>query len=120
MSTLVQGSAGWGEGGYHAAEMTLLRDTGPEQGRNTGFAGGSDAKEPACQCRRRGLHPWVMKIPWRRKWQPAPVFLPGEFYGRRSLSGGYNLWGQKELDTIERPGSHARKKSSAVAVAVRG
>ena len=82
------------------------------------------SKESTCNagatCRRRGFHPWVMKIPWRRKWQPAPVFLPGEFYGRRSLSGGYNLWGQKELDTIERPGSHARKKSSAVAVAVRG
>ena len=37
-------------------------------------------KEPACQCRRRKrcLHPWVRKIPWRRAWKPTPVFLPGE------------------------------------------
>ena len=35
-------------------------------------------KESACQCRRHGFDPWVRKIPWRRKWQPTPVFLPGE------------------------------------------
>ena len=34
-----------------------------------------------------GLDPWVGKIPWRRKWQPTPVFLPGESYGQRSLVG---------------------------------
>ena len=46
-----------------------------------GFAGGANAKEPACQCRRHkrcGFYPWVGKIPWRRAWQPIPVFLPGE------------------------------------------
>ena len=32
-----------------------------------------------------GFDPWVRKIPWRRKWQPTPVFLPGEFHGQRSL-----------------------------------
>ena len=32
-------------------------------------------KEPPCQCRRRRLDPWVRKIPWRRKYQPTPVFL---------------------------------------------
>ena len=31
--------------------------------------------------------PWVRKIPWRRKWQPTRVFLPGESYGQRSLAG---------------------------------
>ena len=31
------------------------------------------------------FHPWVEKIPWRREWQPTPVFLPGESYGQRSL-----------------------------------
>jgi len=36
-------------------------------------------KESACQCRRCGFDPWVGKIPWRRKWQPTPVFLPGKF-----------------------------------------
>ena len=47
----------------------------------------SDAKESACQCRRVGFNPWVRKIPWRRKWQPTPVFLPEEFHGQRSLVG---------------------------------
>ena len=40
-------------------------------------------------------------MPWRRKWQPTPVFLPGEFYGQRSLVG-YSPWGCKELDMTER------------------
>ena len=43
----------------------------------------------------------VGKIPWRRKWQPAPVFLPGESHGWRSLVG-YSPRGCKELDTAER------------------
>ena len=46
-----------------------------------GFLGGTSGKEPTCQRRRRkssGFSPWVRKIPWRRAWQRAPVFLPGE------------------------------------------
>ena len=39
-------------------------------------------------------------IPWRRKWQPTPVFLPGESHGQRSLEG-YGPWGRKEPDTAE-------------------
>ena len=50
------------------------------------------------QCRRRGFHPWVGKIPWRRAWQPTPVFLPGESHGQRSLVGCYSPWGCKEPD----------------------
>ena len=42
-----------------------------------------------------------MKIPWRRKWQPFPVFLPGKFHGQRSLAC-YSPWGCKELDMTER------------------
>ena len=60
-------------------------------------------KESVCQCRshrRLEFEPWVGKIPWRRKWQPTPVFLPGESHGQRSLVG-YNQWGCKESDTIE-------------------
>ena len=38
----------------------------------------------------------------RRKWQPTPVFLPGEFHGQRSLMG-YSPWGHKESDTTEQP-----------------
>ena len=51
-------------------------------------------KEFACNV---GWHPWVGKILWKRKWQPTPVFLPGESYGQRSLVG-YGPWGRKESD----------------------
>ena len=44
--------------------------------------------------------PWVRKIPWRRKGQPTPVFLPGESHGQRSLVG-YSPWGPKESDMTE-------------------
>ena len=44
-------------------------------------------KESACQCRRQGFSLLVGKIPWRRKWQPTPVFLPRKFRGQRSLAG---------------------------------
>ena len=37
------------------------------------FPGAASSKEPSCQCRRCGFVPWVGKIPWRKKWQPAPV-----------------------------------------------
>ena len=47
-----------------------------------------------------GLDPWVRKIPWRRKWKPTPVFLPGKSHEQRSLVS-YSPWGQKELDTTE-------------------
>ena len=40
--------------------------------------------------------PWVRKIPWRRKWQPSPVLLPGESHGWRSLVG-YSPWGHKDI-----------------------
>ena len=68
-----------------------------------GFPGSANDKEPAYQCRRRQRHefdPWVGKIPWRRKWQPTPVFLPEESHGQRSLAG-YSPQGCKELDTTE-------------------
>ena len=43
------------------------------------------------------MHPWVGKIPWRRKWQPTPVRWPGKFHGQTSLVG-YGPWGHKESD----------------------
>ena len=49
---------------------------------------------------RDGLELWVGKIPWRRKWQPTPVSLPGKSHGQRSLVG-YSPWSRKELDTTE-------------------
>ena len=48
--------------------------------------------------------PWVGKIPWRRKWQPTPVFCPGKSHGQRSLVG-YSPWGPKESDMTERLGT---------------
>ena len=57
-------------------------------------------KESACQCKRHRFNLWVRKIPWRRKWQPTPVSLPGKPHGQRSLVG-YSPWDQKELDTTE-------------------
>ena len=44
--------------------------------------------------------PWDRKIPWRRAWQPTPVFLPGESHGQRILAG-YNPKGPTESDTTE-------------------
>ena len=54
-------------------------------------------KESACRWRRHKrhrFHPWVGKIPWSRKWEPTPVFLPEEFHGQRSLVG-YSSCGQR-------------------------
>ena len=64
------------------------------------FPGGTDGKSVCLQCRRPGFNPWVRKIPWRRKWQPTPVLLPGKSQGQRSLVG-YSPWGRKESDTTE-------------------
>ena len=57
-------------------------------------------KESAYKCRRLGRNPWVRKIPWRRKWQPIPVFLPGKSHVQRRLAG-YSPWGCKESDRTE-------------------
>ena len=46
------------------------------------------------------------KTPWRRKWQPAPVFLLRKSLGQRRLEG-YSLWGHKQLDTVEQLRMHA-------------
>ena len=67
------------------------------------LTGSSDGNVSACnagdlQCR---FNLWVGKIPWRRKWQPTPVLLPGKFHRWRSLIG-YSPWDRKELDTTER------------------
>ena len=54
-----------------------------------GFPGGSEVKASASNAGGPGSIPGVGKIPWRRKWQPTLVFLPGESHGQRSLVG-YN------------------------------
>ena len=61
-----------------------------------GILGGTSGKEPACQCRRhkrRGFDPCVGKTPWRRAWQPTPVFLPGASHRQTD-----SPWGCRELD----------------------
>ena len=55
-------------------------------------------KEFACQHRRCRFDPRAEKIPWRGKWQPTVVYLPGKSYEQRSLAG-YSAWGSKKLDT---------------------
>ena len=67
------------------------------------FPCGPSGEEPTCQCgrrRRRGLNPWVRKIPWRRKWQPTPVFLTGISHGQRSLVS-YRSWDRKKSDVTQ-------------------
>ena len=65
------------------------------------FPGGAVVKNvPANAGNKRCRFPWVRKIPWRRAWQPTPVFLPGESHGQRSLAG-YSPWGRKEFNTTE-------------------
>ena len=57
-------------------------------------------KNPPFKCRTPGFDPWVGKILWTTECLPAPLFLPGEFHGKRSLAG-CSPWGCKEADTIE-------------------
>ena len=66
-----------------------------------GFPAGAGGKEPTCQCRRCKrcwFDPWVGKIPWRKKWQPTPIFLLGESHGQRSLTG-YSPQDRRDWDT---------------------
>ena len=71
------------------------------------FPGGSDGKASAYNVGRPRFNPWVRKIPWRRKWHPTPVLLPGKSHGLRSLVG-YRPWGHKESDTTERLHFHLK------------
>ena len=74
-----------------------------------GFPGGATGKELAYWCKRqkkRRFFPWVGKIPWKRAWQPTPVFFPGESHGQGSLLS-YGPQGHTELDTTKAT-QHAR------------
>ena len=80
------------------------------------FSGDSVVKNPPAN-RRGGFDPWVGKIPWRREWQPTPIFLPGKSPGQRSLAG-YRPWGYSlATEQQKQPGFSAhcpRLTSSAV------
>ena len=70
-----------------------------------GFPGGSMVKNLPGNAGNARKDPWVRKIPWRRKWHPTPVFLPGKSHGQRSLVG-YNPWVCKESDMTECLSTH--------------
>ena len=76
-----------------------LRDSNTSKGLPRWCRG----KESSCQGGRQRRHEfiaWVGKVPWSRKWQPTPVFLPGKFHRQGSLVD-YRLWGRRELDMTE-------------------
>jgi len=58
-----------------------------------GFPHGSVVKNPPANAGDR-FDPWVRKMPWRRKWQPPPVLLPGKSHGQRRLAG-YSIQGHR-------------------------
>ena len=72
---------------------------------NVGFPGGAVVKNPPASAGDR-FDPYAWKIPWRREWQLASVFLPGKFHGQESLAG-YSPWGLKEVDTTKELSTHA-------------
>ena len=73
-----------GTGYFPACRSVRLSKTNKTTGL---ISGGSDSKVSACNAGDPGFNPWVGKIPWRRERLPAPVFLPGESHGQRSLAG---------------------------------
>ena len=73
------------------------------------------SKEPNCQCRRHRFSLWIRRIPWSKKWQPTPGFLPGKFHGQRSLAG-YSPCGHKEWDTTEQLTLSLSTKAIAVLI----
>ena len=87
------------ECGSKAISIFLI--DGQKQGANrgTGLSWWLSGKESACQCWRLGLDLCVGTIPWGRKWQPTPVFLPGKLHRQRSLAG-YSPRGHKESDMM--------------------
>ena len=82
---------------------SLIRELDPPAATKSSIAttGGSDGKESACNMEDPSLILGWEDPPWRRNWQPTPIFLPGKSHGQRSLVG-YSRWGRKELDTTER------------------
>ena len=78
---------------HHTGEKESLRD-------REGFPGAALAKNPPANPGDADSTPGSGRSPRRRAQQPAPVLLPGESHGQRSLAG-YSPWGRKESDTTE-------------------
>ena len=64
------------------------------------WCSGKDSVSSAEDVRDMSSIHWSGKIPWRRKWQPTPVFVPEKSHGQRSLVS-YSSWGRKESNTTE-------------------
>ena len=98
-------------------------------GNEYGLLGGASGKEPACQCRKRkkrGFDPRVEKTPWRRKWQPTPLFRPTESPWTEE-TGGLQSIGSKRVRQEWRLSMHAwgedivkTRKSIQVTTEVKG
>ena len=84
--------------GLQRAGRDLAAEQRTTTERDPGLPWWLSGKESAYQCRRRSFHPGAGKLPWRRKRQPTPVFLPGKSHGQKSLAS-YGSWGCKESDT---------------------
>ena len=80
----------------HSGGETLWGGLDPVPGA-MGFPNGLVGRESACSEGDPSSIPGWEKIPWRSKWQPSPVFLPGKSYGERSLAG-YSPWGCKRVE----------------------
>ena len=95
-------SHGWKSvGGYVQSTGSQRVGHDWETSLSLSFPGGPSGKEPACsRGKTRRFDPWGGKIPWRRAWQPTPVFLPGKSHGQGLV--GYSPKGLKESDTTER------------------
>ena len=84
--------------GFSQDRVTICKNRDPHP---LGIPRWFSSTECACQygrCKRYGFDPRVGRIPWRRKWQPPPVFVPGKPHGQTSLVG-YGPWGHKGSDT---------------------
>ena len=89
-----------GQGGEPPAGCEQSHDSGELQG-----GCGPGFRSPLCKAGDVGLIPGSGRHPWRRAWLPAPVFLPGESHGQRSLAG-CGPWGCKDADRTEQLHSH--------------
>ena len=78
-------------GGFFTTSTTIYKAIN----MNVGFPNSTSGKETTCS-----FNPWVGKIPYRRKWQSTPLFLPGKFHEQRSQAG-YISWGHKELNATK-------------------
>ena len=88
-------------------EIVLCTRIASPHGGRLGLPWWPSGKESACQCRKFRFDSWVRKIPWRRKWQPTTVLLPGKSHGQRSLAA-YIPRGRKQSDTTKRLSTHVR------------